>query len=240
MFGDAIDPGVAAAPPLARRRDDRSASSPPTRSTRSSAVRSASRCRSPSTGRSSTAPTTSSSPSARWCRTRWRGSAATRSTSRSGSAAARRSSAATSSAPSTGSSRRWARVDAPVRQLLDRGLRPLPRAALPRAVRAHRRRGAVTTGRSCAVSSPAKAARGSSGGAAFRAAAALSAEVNIETVDDAVSALRRLPRSGRVPLDLARRTRRSTARGSRWRTAASSSSSRRACRASARIRSSTR
>ena len=132
----------------------------------------------------------------------------------------RRFSAATSSAPSTGSSRRWGRIDAPVRQLLDLWLRSLPRAALPGPVRAHRRRGArrrvgparrlhrrrrhALVRRRCVPRGRRAVGRGQH-----------------RDGRDAVPPVRRLPRSGGVPLDVARRTRRSTARGSRWRTAAS-------------------
>ena len=94
---------------------------------------------------------------------------------------ARRSSAAISSAPSTGSSRRW---DASMRRSgscsTAASTASSSRAAGCCSRSPSSRR--ATTGRCCAASSPARAARARPEATAFRAAAALSAEVNIETV----------------------------------------------------------
>ena len=95
------------------------------------------------------------------------------------------------------------RLDAPVRQLLDRGfdrfLDQRCRVLFVLTVVEGRDDGPVLRGVFVG-----EGGTRSSGGDAFRAAAALSDEVNIETLDVAVSPVRRLPRPGRVSLDVAR------------------------------------
>ena len=229
----------AAPPSLARRRDDDRRASRGRGRRRRRALLWASPCRSPSTGRSSTAPTTSSSSVGQVVPHEVAGFGGYTKHVSIGLGGRETIQRSHFFSAVYGIEQTLGRVDAPVRQLLDRGfdrfLEPRCRVLFV----AHRRRsaprrpvlrgvfagegGTRSSGRRRVPRSRRALGRGQHRDASRRRFAAAS------------------PTS--IRSSTARRgsgTRRSTARGSRWRTAASSSSSRRASRASARTPSSTR